>query len=215
MAISGYSRAAWLIGPASGILFTASVIGFAALRTDGYSHAKPVSELGSVGAPSATAFNLFGLIAPGLMITLFSLQLARVAHAKTGPALLIVSGLLLTLAGLCPAEVGNYRAMTTILHIVGTIGAGAAWVAALFWLRLLLQHEFGLRAWGRATPWFGLFLVTSIVWQVTYRATSIVPPGWGHRIGLLGYFMWFAISGLLLWRMSGRTAGARHIDQPA
>ncbi len=201
-----HGRTLWLAGPASGALFAASVIGFAALRTDGYSHAtKAISELGSIGAPSATAFNLLGFVVPGALIIAFSLKLAAASDRKFAPYLLLASGIMLALAGLSPAELDNYRATTTLWHVVGAMGAGAFWVIALFWLGPLLRHRFDLHMWGRITPWFGLFMLANISWQVAFRATGLVLPGWGQRIGFLGYFLWFAVTGILLWR-----SGLRH-----
>ncbi|MDB5671679.1 MAG: hypothetical protein JWO25_2638 [Alphaproteobacteria bacterium] len=191
----------WLAGPAAGILFAASLLGFAAMRTDGYSHAtKAVSELGAVGAPSATAFNILAFIVPGMLLVLFSLKLRSISRDKTGPYLLIASGASLALAGLAPAELDNYRATTTIWHLAGAMGSGAFWVGALLWLGPLLRDRFRQPAWGRITPWFGLFMLANIGWQIAFRATGLVLPGWGQRIGFSGYFIWFAVTGLLLWR---------------
>lgn len=191
----------WLSGPAAGIVFAASVIGFAAIRTDGYSHAtKAVSELGSVGAPSGAAFNILGFVLPGALIVVFALRLAAVSDRRTGPYLLVASGMSMALAGFAPAELDNYEATTTVLHAVGAMGAGALWVVALFWLGPLLRNRMGLEPWGRITPWFSTFLFANIGWQIAYRTTGEVMPGWGQRIGFFGYFLWFAITGLLLWR---------------
>jgi hypothetical membrane protein len=194
-------RALWLTGPAAGILFAVSLIGFAAMRTDGYSHAtKAVSELGSVGAPSALPFNLLAFIIPGALVVLFGLKLAMTARPRTGPYLLIASGLFLALAGLSPAALDDYQATTTLWHVVGAMGAGACWVAALFWTGPLLRRRFGLQALGRITPWFGLFMLANIGWQIAFQATGLVMPGWGQRIGFFGYFLWLAVTGVLLWR---------------
>ncbi|UMR28441.1 DUF998 domain-containing protein [Massilia sp. MB5] len=77
--------AAWLAGLLAGVLFFASLIGFAALRSDGYAHGrKAVSELGALGAPSAPAFNLLGFIVPGLLLAWFAYALLRVAERRTG-----------------------------------------------------------------------------------------------------------------------------------
>ena len=204
------NRGLWLAGPLSGALFATSVIGFAAMRSDGYSHAtKAISELGSIGAPSAVFFNLVGFILPGFLIAAFSLALANAAQRRVGPLLLLGSGLLLALAGIAPARLDDYGATTTILHVVGAVGSGTLWVFALFWLGPMLRNQLGLAVWGRITPWFGIFLFTNIGWQVAYRTTGLVLPGWGQRIGFFGYFLWLGITGLLLWRSAqsrGQTA---------
>jgi hypothetical membrane protein len=195
------TQAAWLAGPASGLLFAGSVMGFALRRTDGYSHAtKAISELGSVGAPNAWLFNLLGLIIPGALIMIFGLALCQISLRKIGPLLVIGSGALLTLAGLSPAQLDNYSAMTTFWHVVGAVGCGTLWVIGLFWLGPLMSREFGLKTWGRITPWFSFFLFANIGWQVAFRATGLVMPGWGQRIGFMGYFIWLGITGYLLWQ---------------
>lgn len=88
-----------------------------------------------------------------------------------------------------------------IVHALGSMGSGAFWIAALFWMGPLLRRHFELHGWGRITPWFSLFLFVDIGWQVAYRATGLVLPGTGQRIGFMGYFLWFAVTGVLLWRV--------------
>lgn len=199
------NKAQWLAGPASAVLFCVCVIGFAAARDDGYSHAtKAVSELGSLDAPAALAFNLLGFIAPGLLIVLFSVALLRDARARTGPYLLFGSGLMFMLAGLAPADLENHTATTTQVHALGAMGSGFLWVFALFWLGPMLRHDFGLDIWGRLTPWFASFLFANIGWQVAFQATGAVMPGWGQRIGLFGYFLWIAVTGFVLWHSASK-----------
>jgi len=204
------ARVAWLAGPSAGALFTITVVGFAAIRNDGYSHGtKAVSELGVVGAPAAGLFNLLGFIAPGLLIAWFSWSLLRVAQRRIGPLLLLGSGLLFAVAGIFPAELDKPEAVTSLGHVIGAIGSGLLWAAALFWMGPLLSRQFGLTSWGRVTPWFLLFLVVHSGWQVTFQATGQVLPGWGQRIGFLGYLLWFGVTGWLLWRHRDRNAQPR------
>lgn len=196
-------RSIWLLGPAAAAFFAVSLTGFAATRTDGYSHAtKAVSELGSLDAPNALAFNLLGFIAPGVMLILFALALLHWSKKRAGPLLLMGSGVMLALAGIAPANLDDYSAVTSQLHALGAIGSGVLWVIALFWLGPMLRRDFGLELWGRITPWFATFLFANIGWQIAFRATGLVMPGWGQRIGFMGYFAWIAVTGFLLWRTS-------------
>lgn len=213
MMSSGHEReTGWLAGPAAGALFAGSLIGFAAARADGYSHAtKAVSELGAIGAPAALAFNLLAFVIPGALLTYFSLRLATQSDRKIGPRLLVASSLFLILSGLAPARLGDYQAWTTVLHIIGAMGAGLFWIVALFWTGPLLSRRFGLPAWGQVTPWFGLFMFANIAWQVLFQATGVVSPGWGQRIGFFGYFLWFAVTGLLLWRRRLSTTSSQSV----
>lgn len=54
------------------VWFWTLLLGFAAARTDGYSHlTKAVSELGSVGAPNGTVWNLLGFGLTGAALAVF------------------------------------------------------------------------------------------------------------------------------------------------
>ena len=196
----------WLFGPIAACLFAVSLVGFAAIRDDGYSHAtKAVSELGSIDAPNAFAFNLLGLIAPGVLLILFSVALLQTSRSRVGPCLLLGSGIMLALAGLAPANLEDYGALTSQLHALGAIGSGVLWVLALFWLGPMLRRDFGLELWGRITPWFATFLFANVGWQIAFRTTGLVMPGWGQRIGFMGYFAWIAITGFLLWKAASNS----------
>lgn len=199
-------KPAWLAAPLAGSIFGASIVAFAAVRTDGYTHGtKAVSELGAVGAPSALAFNLLAFILPGLMVALFGVVLARCADNKVGPSLLAGSGLLVALAGIFPVDLDNDTALTTLGHALGVVGSGLLWIISLFWMGPLFSRHFGLARWGRITPLFALFLFVHVTWQATFQATGLVLPGYGQRIGFFGYFLWLAISGILLWSRDARS----------
>jgi hypothetical membrane protein len=211
MTESRKERILWLSAPASALLFAASLIGFAAARDDGYSHAtKAISELGSVDAPLAAAFNVLGFILPGALIFIFSMALLKAGRSSVGPCLLAASGLMLALAGLASADLENLGSPSSILHAVGAIGSGIMWLFALFWLGPVLRRDFGLVAWGAITPWFATFLFANVGWQIAFRETGLVMPGWGQRIGFFGYFAWIAITGLLLWVSASRKQDRVH-----
>lgn len=191
----------WLAGPAAALLFTASLVGFAAARTDGYSHAtKAVSELGVVGAPHAVAFNLLGFILPGLLVAAVGVALRRRLETRTGPALLAASGLLYAAAGVYPADMADRGSALTLAHLAAAMLSGVTWASALFIVVPYLRSQPGLTRWGRLTPWFVLFPIANIGWQGAYQATGLVMPGWGQRIAFAGFFLWFAVTGFLLWR---------------
>ena len=195
---------AYLTAPLSALLFAASLVLFATIRTDGYSHAtKAVSELGSLDAPNAMAFNILGFILPGVLIVAFALRVATATGRRIGPGLLALSGAFLCLAGLARANLDNPGTIASILHIVGAIGSGVAWALALFPLGRFLVRS-GIVTWGRLTPWFGMFLFANVGWQILYQSTGTVLPGWGQRIAFFGYFFWLAVTGYLLWRKSPR-----------
>lgn len=196
-------------GPAAAVLFAASLVGFAAIRTDGYTHGtKAVSELGAIGAPNALAFNLLGFILPGLLIAVLATELHRALSTRIGPALLAFSGLSCAVAGIFPVDVMVPDSTTSILHIIGAQFSGLGFAAAVFPLGAAMRRHPGLEALGRATPWFVLFLVINIAWQIAWQATGIVLPGWGQRIGFAGYFLWMALAGWQLAQVRRAPAAA-------
>ena len=199
-----------LAGPAAAVLFAASVVGFAAARTDGYTHGtKAVSELGAHGAPLAAGFNAAGFIAPGILVVVMAfIGYGRVtAPRMAGPVLLGLSGISLAAAGIFPVDMEARSSLSSQLHLAGAMLSGLLWALSLFWIapQLRKQHQFSMI--GRLTPWFALFLVANIGWQIVWQATGALLPGWGQRIAFAGYFLWLGIIGsLLLIRQAGSAA---------
>lgn len=115
------------------VLFWASVIGFASLRSD-YSHlTDAVSELGAVGAPNAVAFNLCGYILPGIILCWCGWQIGR--RTLPGkwllPLLLASEGAALAAAGVFPADLQNMSSATTRVHMIASLSgllAPVAWI---------------------------------------------------------------------------------------
>lgn len=201
-----------MAGPAAALLFAGSLFGFAAVRTDGYTHGtKAVSELGAAGAPHAAAFNLLAFVLPGVLVVVLAAVIRRAAGprgARTGPVLLAGSGIALVAAGVFPVDMAHPASAVSVAHAAGSMLTGIFWAAALFWLGPLLRRDLGLRTLGRLTPWFMLFLLANVAWQAAWQSGGLVLPGWGQRIGFAGYFLWVALTGLAL--ATRRREGAGH-----
>ncbi|MDB5234725.1 MAG: hypothetical protein JWR44_1718 [Hymenobacter sp.] len=184
-----------VLGMAGGVLSSATLIGMAALRTDGYSHlTKAVSELGSVDAPHRAWFNWLGYIGPGMLIAAFSYGLSR---SFTGPAsrklpfvLLGLSGLLMALAGICPVDMDHRDTSSSLLHAVGSLGSGLAWLGCAITIGLQLRQE---PAWAdlRQPLWglVGLAVVLVLLVGVALPDT----PGLGQRISFAAYFLFVGV----------------------
>jgi len=198
-----------LFGLFSAILFLTSLVSFAAMRTDGYTHGtKAISELGAINAPNALAFNLLGFVIPGALTVLFAIALLKLAKGKlgrAGPMLLVACGLSFILAGLFPVDLSDRDSLTSIAHAIGASFAGLFWGLSLFWIGPGLKRGFKLGFWGTMTPWFILFLIANFVWQGVWQTTGTVLPGWGQRIAFGGHFTWLAITSSLIF-MKTRTA---------
>jgi hypothetical protein len=96
------NRKIGLLAMFSPLLFAAVYLTMSSVRRE-YSHlTKAISELGSLDAPRAWVWNVFGYIIPGLLVALLGLGIRnRFATARGAllPAVaLVASGLLMTLA---------------------------------------------------------------------------------------------------------------------
>lgn len=205
-----------LTGPAAALLFAISVVGFAAIRTDGYTHGtKAVSELGARGAPLAAAFNTAGFIVPGMLVVVMGFVVYRriTAPSKLGPVLLALSGIAFTIAGIFPIDMEARSSPSSQLHLAGAMLSGLLWALSLFWIAPHLRKQ-GEFLFGRLTPWFTLFLAANVAWQIVWQSTGALLPGWGQRIGFAGYFLWLGGIGSLLGRKSAATARTSRITPP-
>lgn len=170
-----------LIGIGAVILSTITIIVMAELRTDGYDHFhKAVSELGAIDAPNKWVFNIFGYILPGALIAAFSYNLLnyfRSYPVKSYPFyLLIISGLLMSVAGFFPVDMDNRQAVSSIIHTMGSLGAGVSWLlcALTLWWQLKKNDSWKLTA-----------IVTLIVPFLMIISMSFVSensPGFSQRI---------------------------------
>lgn len=196
-----------LAGPSAAICFALAVVGFAARRTDGYTHGtKAISELGAVGAPNALLFSLFANVIPGVLLLLLCGWLMRCTPdggRRLGLWLLVLSALGLVFAGVFPLDLSNLKDPVSIMHSASALTAGLAWVSALFFVGRVLR-SLGLHTFARWTPWFALFMVVNIFWQVLWQTTGSLLPGYGQRIAFTGYFLWFGWLGVALWTRASR-----------
>lgn len=177
------------------IWFVVALLAFAAARSD-YSHlTKAVSELGAVGAPHALAWNVVGFGAVGVLIVVLALGIWRQAGARFAALLVAVSGIAFAAAGVFPADMSNFEADTTRLHILASLVSLAAFAIAIPAMGWSLWRS-GRRGLAVATISFGLAVVLSLL----LRETGI-PPGLAQRINFVGYLTWMAaIASSLLTR---------------
>lgn len=137
------NKTSGIIGITAVTISIVTIIIMAESRTDGYNHFhKAVSELGSLDAPNKWAFNIFGYILPGILISIFSLNLLKEFRSKFVKSypfyLLFLSGLFLALAGIFPANMENKQSLITIIHLIGAGSSGVFWFlcALTLWWQL-------------------------------------------------------------------------------
>lgn len=182
---------AW-IGIIAVVLSILTIVVMAELRND-YSHAhKAISELGSVDAPNKWVFNMLGYFVPGVLIAFFAYNLKNefrdVPNLKTYPFyFFMLSGILLSLAGIFPGDLAHRTSLTTTMHLVGSFGGGLMWLFCAFtlWWQLKKIAHWKVVAW-----------VTFIIPFVTIILIGITPentPGIAQRIGFAGNYLFILV----------------------
>ena len=181
-----------LTGIAAVVIGTLTIIIMAELRTDGYNHLhKAVSELGSIDAPYRWIFNILGFIIPGTLISIFSFNLLKEFRSfpiKSYPFyFLIFTGLLLSLAGLFPANLEDRKSITSLMHAIGSLGGGVFWILSAFTLWWQLKKN---KTWKKTA------VVTFLLPFIMLLGMSFVSedkPGLSQRIIFAAMYLFILI----------------------
>src|SRR5215469_5709267 len=98
-----------IVGIAAWILFWSASIVFGALSPSYSPVVNTISQLGAIGTPHATLWNVFGFIIPGILLAVVGAVIARAANLTPSfsralaTILLALSGLAVAGQGLMPA----------------------------------------------------------------------------------------------------------------
>ena len=175
-----------------------------------YSHVvNTISELGAVGAPHATAWNVIGFIIPGVLLAVVGAAIARTANTDSSlsrtlaTVLLALSGLAVAGQGIIPAEmvngVADITSTSTRGHFISSLISGAAWAVGA----LLLVGPMK-----RNPNWQGLHIVSVVLVVLTLFAAltlrGTLPDGLAQRIGNAFFCAWFVVMSLKLIRLAPR-----------
>lgn len=201
-------RTAGVAGVAAVVVFWTALFIFAAAYP-GYSHShKAISELGALGAPHALLWNLFGFVAPGVLLSMCGAGLANAIEVSGRRSavywLLVMSGVGFAGTGLIPAEMRDgspfMRSPFTLGHVLMTFLSGIPWVIAAF---LLIGRAERNPAWHRSR---GVFIVlaaacaSGFVVNIFAQAIPALAhrPGLAQRISFGAYFGWFLVMAVQL-----------------
>ena len=181
-----------LIGIAAVVIGTLTIIIMAELRTDGYNYLhKAVSELGSLDAPYRWTFNTLGFVIPGTLISIFSFNLLKKFRSlpiKSYPFyFLILTGLLLSLAGLFPANLEDRKSITSLMHAMGSLGGGVFFILSALTLWWQLKKN---KTWKKTA------IVTFLLPFIMLLGMSFVSedkPGLSQRIIFAAMYLFILI----------------------
>lgn len=176
-------------------LSSGTIVVMAQLRTDGYDHLhKAVSELGSLDAPNKWLFNVLGYLIPGLLISYFAVGLGRSwgGRHRFFVGTLLLSGVFLLLAGAFPMDMTQRSSPGSLIHTMGSLGSGVAWLLCSLGSWGVLRQEPGWQDLAGVSVALPLLVVLAILF------TPADTPGLGQRFAFMGYFLFV---GLLSWRL--------------
>jgi hypothetical membrane protein len=162
-----------------------------------------ISELGAVGTPHATAWNVLGFIVPGVLLAIVGAAIARTANLEPSlsrtlaTVLLVLSGLAVAGQGVMPAEMVNGVAdVTSTLtrgHFISSLISGATWLLGALLLVRPMKRNPDWRGLHIASP---VLVVLTLVASLALRGT--LPDGLAQRIGNAFVCVWFILMSLKL-----------------
>lgn len=189
-----------LTGIASVLLFMGAYLIISTTRSD-FSHAtKAISELGSVDVAGKWAWNLFGYILPGALVSLFSVGLYRGVASGRGSKLplagIFLSGAFMALAGIFPGDFEHRNSTTMLLHTIGSFGS------YVFFLIGAFTYPRVMRITDHWKPAIRPLLILTWLSIIFGTWPFLFPdiPSIGQRLTFLCYFSWIAYAAVVLYR---------------
>ena len=181
------SRLAWAVPS-----FHIPAVVAAGFLTPSYDSARgAISMLGSARSPFHALVNFWGLIVPGVLLTLSVLALRQARTPLVPPA----RGLaVVALAGFAVVGCGLIS-LPSAVHLAMSLPADLLAASGLFLLGPWATRAFGSRRWGLSAHAIAIILVVdAISWGLALRYGDRIHPYLGvqQRVGVFGSFIWWA-----------------------
>ena len=178
----------------SGILFWVSYFIFSSIRPEYFHKYKAVSELGSVNAPNALLWNIFGFGFVGVLLCVFAVGLYQSVQGKKAFYFLFLVGFFWLLNGVFPGDFENKTSTTMILHAIASLGGGLFFVIAVFaYVPSMRASEY----W-RSSVMPSVIICIAFIISGFLRSGSA--PALGQKIGFLIFFIWVFFMAFKLYR---------------
>ncbi|MGY2134917.1 DUF998 domain-containing protein [Hymenobacter sp. HD11105] len=195
---------AGLVAPAT---FLLAYLVLSSLRPEYSLYTKAISELGSVDAPRAGAWNLFGYVVPGALVAVFAFGLYRDVspgrRGRTWPlAGLFLSGVCMAFSGIFPGDFDNRQALTMRLHTASSVGSYLFFLLGAFTFPLTMAQSPYWQKTSKPTIFFAGLTILFGAWPVAFPAQ----PAVGQRLVFLVYF--FSVGYLAYQLLTKPTQGA-------
>jgi hypothetical membrane protein len=194
------NKASAIIGISATVLFWVTYIIMSNLRPGYNLFHKAVSELGSLDAPNKWAWNILGYILPGILIAIYSVGLYKDISNGKGSKLpligFVLSGLLMSLSGIFPADMDNRKSTTTLLHMVGSFGSYIFFLIGAFTYPTQMRKSEYWKKSIKPTLIFTWLTIIFGAWPFIF--TSF--PSVGQRIVFFFYLLWIFYTAIQLYK---------------
>ncbi|HEY7584222.1 MAG TPA: DUF998 domain-containing protein [Acidimicrobiia bacterium] len=176
----------------------------------GFSHLnEPISGLGAIGEPRAPAWNVLSFIAPGALVVALGSAIRRsrpdAPISNLAGSSVIISGILLAAAGIFPTNTTGDPTILYRVHEMSGWGSFAAFLVAG------ISTPWVVWAWTRSKSLFVIPIALVIGTAISYGL--LLPDLWWlrQRIGVMCYFLWVGVMGLVILRQSDRTSRTNRV----
>ena len=202
------SRKAGFLGVATCVVFWLALLILGSLRPAYSQSINDISELGAIGTPNATLWNIVAFIVPGLCLAVVgrviadSVKTSRARLGRLATWLLPLFGIGVAGQGLFPALMVNgvpvLTSWHTRTHLITSLISGLAWVVSVL---LLISPMKRKSDWGR---WYLINIVAVLlVIAGSFGRGGGLPDGLVQRIVDAIVFGWFFLMSIKLIRTGG------------
>lgn len=161
---------------------------------------KAVSELGSLDAPNKWAWNIFGYILTGLLISIYSNGLFKSISNGQGSKLplisFILSGLFMSLSGIFPGDFDNRQSTTMLIHTIGSFGSYLFFLIGAFTYPGQMKTSEYWKQSVRPTLIFTWLSILFGVWPFIFSTI----PALGQRFVFFFYLLWIFYTAFRLYK---------------
>jgi hypothetical membrane protein len=197
------NRGAGILGIAGVVVFWVGMIILGSLR-DSYSQSvNDISELGALGTPNATVWNVLGFIIPGFCLAVVGRAIAdaintnRARSGQVAAWLLPLFGLGVAGQGLFPALMVNgvpvITSWHTRTHLIVSLISGIAWLMGVLFLIAPMKRN---SEWNR---WYLINIAAVLLVIVgSFGRGGGLPDGLVQRVVDAIVFAWFVLMSIKL-----------------
>jgi hypothetical membrane protein len=207
------SRNAGFLGIGACVVFWLALFILGSLRPSYSQSTNNISELGAIGTPNATLWNIVGFIIPGLCLAIAGRTIADSANANRSRIAGLAAWLLPLFAvgvagqGLFPAlMVDGVPVITswhTKAHLITSLISGLAWVLGVL---LLIRPMKRKSEWGH---WYLVNIIAVLLAIVgSFGRGGGLPDGLVQRVVDAIVFAWYVLTSIKLIQVGGRKGKA-------